>query len=70
MLGSNAMTLARIATARRQIANNAIQSPDKNRPSGEPASRRPAAVNVIADSLEEWILESRPLVPGARGTPA
>jgi len=53
MLGSNAMTRARIATARRQIANNASQSRGRNRPSGDLVSRRPAAENVIGHPLGE-----------------
>ena len=54
MLGRNAMTLARIATARRQIANNAIQSPGRSRPSGDSVSRRPAVKMVIAHPLEDF----------------
>ena len=41
MLGSNAMTLARIATARRQIANSAIQSRCVNRSLRRPDQSRP-----------------------------
>ena len=47
------MTLARIATARRQIASNAIQSRGRNRPSGDAVSRRPAAENVIEHPLDD-----------------
>src|SRR5271168_3822195 len=59
MLGNKTMTLARIATPRRQIANNAIQSPDRNRSSGDSASRRPAPENVIRYPLKEWIFDVR-----------
>ena len=60
MLGSNAMTLARIATARRQIKTNATQSRGRNRSSGDLASCRPAAEKIIGHPLEEWISD----VPG------
>src|SRR5277367_5579269 len=66
MLGSNAMTRARIATARRQIANNASQSRGRNRPSGDAVSRRPAAETVIGHPLEEWILGTFRLVRPAQ----
>ena len=47
------MTLARTATARRQITSNAIQSRGRNRSSGDSASRRPAAENLIRHPLED-----------------
>ena len=58
MLGSTAMTVARIATAKRQIASNASQSPGKNRSSGDSASRRPAA--EIRSSDTPWRIFGRP----------
>jgi hypothetical protein len=56
MLGSKVMTEARIATARRQIADNATQSRCVNPCSGDPVNRGLAAENMIKRPLEKWVL--------------
>ena len=70
MLGSNVMTLARIATARRQIASNASQSRGRNWPSGDFVSRRPAAENFIGCSRRLDLGRPRLVQPEPSGTRA
>ena len=64
MLGSSAMTLARIATAMRQIKSSASQSRGRNGPSGDSVSRRSAPENFIEQT--PWRILGRPgLTPAA-----
>jgi hypothetical protein len=56
MLGSNVITLARMTTARGQIASSVNQSRGKNRPPGDWVSRRSAVEIIIGSYLWQRIL--------------